>query len=527
MTAIAGTKRAAIYVRVSTATQEQHGSSLETQEAACRAYAADQGFFVDEAQIYRETYTGTELWDRPRLTDLRAALRAKSVDLVIAYAIDRLSRDPVHLGVVLSEAEHAGVDVRFVSEPLDYSPEGQLIRFVRGYAAKIEHAKITERSMRGRRKRAEDGKPLPGPRPLYGYQWVDDKKTRLEPNPSTAPVVIRMFTEAADGAALRQSALGLMASGIPTATGNARWDHSTILDALRRPDYRGDATAYRYTGTKGQTGRGHTHPAPRDAWLSLPANTTPALIDAELFEMVQARLDNNRQRSRRGNTNPEGALLRGGFAKCGLCGKTMTVANRVQSYICAEALRVGKTCRYHAIKIDTLDAAVWARAEALLTQPEIIERELARLAASDSTVADLSAIDRRRAEVRRKQSNVARVIADSDDPDLTEPLLAELASLSAQKRQLDAEHDQVAARRRGWEAARQRLSDLEAHCRSIAARIGTLDYGMRRMALEMLGVEVRVRPRRADGPRYEIIAEIPIPVVAELPIQLGTSWGSQ
>ena len=43
---------------------------------------------------------------------------------------------------MLSEAEHAGVRVEFVTEPLDDSPEGQLIRFVRGYAAKVEHAKF-------------------------------------------------------------------------------------------------------------------------------------------------------------------------------------------------------------------------------------------------------------------------------------------------------------------------------------------------------------------------------------------------
>ena len=69
---------------------------------------------------------------------------------MVAYAIDRPSRDPVHLGVVLSEADHHGARIEFVSEPLDESPEDQLIRFVRGYAAKLEHAKLVERAMRGR-----------------------------------------------------------------------------------------------------------------------------------------------------------------------------------------------------------------------------------------------------------------------------------------------------------------------------------------------------------------------------------------
>jgi site-specific DNA recombinase len=145
--------RAAIYCRVSTVGQEADGTSLVTQEAHCRSYAVAQGYQVDEAYVYRDVYTGTELWERPHLTTLREAIRQHAVTVVIAYAIDRLSRDPVHLGVILSEAEHHGVAVEFVTEPLDNTPEGQLIRFVRGYAAKVEAEKIRERSIRGKRAR--------------------------------------------------------------------------------------------------------------------------------------------------------------------------------------------------------------------------------------------------------------------------------------------------------------------------------------------------------------------------------------
>jgi DNA invertase Pin-like site-specific DNA recombinase len=97
--------RAAIYVRVSTAGQQEDGTSPETQEAECRAYAARHGLVVSEPHVYREVHTGAELWQRPLLTRLRAAMRWREVDAVVVHAIDRLSRDPVHLGVVLSEAE--------------------------------------------------------------------------------------------------------------------------------------------------------------------------------------------------------------------------------------------------------------------------------------------------------------------------------------------------------------------------------------------------------------------------------------
>ena len=93
-------RRAAIYVRVSSHAQEEEGTSLGTQEARCRAHAEQHRYCVAEACIYREVHTGTELWERPQLTRLREAIRRREVDIVVVYAIDRLSRDPVHLAVV-------------------------------------------------------------------------------------------------------------------------------------------------------------------------------------------------------------------------------------------------------------------------------------------------------------------------------------------------------------------------------------------------------------------------------------------
>ena len=54
--------RAAIYTRVSTLAQEDEGSSLETQLEACIRYAVQNGYEVDDNHVYREVYTGTELW---------------------------------------------------------------------------------------------------------------------------------------------------------------------------------------------------------------------------------------------------------------------------------------------------------------------------------------------------------------------------------------------------------------------------------------------------------------------------------
>lgn len=495
------TPRAAIYVRVSTTAQED-GTSLETQEAACSAYAAQQGHEV--AAVYREVHSGVELWERPQLTALREAVRRHECTTVIAHAIDRLARDPVHLGVIISEADHAGVDVLFVTEPLDNSPEGQLIRFVRGYAAKVEHAKIMERTQRGKLARVAAGKPLHGPRPLYGYQWRDTDKSGLTPNPTTAPVVQRIFREAVTGRTLRAIALGLAADAIASPTGNGYWLHTSIRRILENPAYAGEPVALRRRGAKQDTRR---HPDP----VALPAGVVPALIDRATFDQIDERLRLNQLRAVRNNHEPEAALLRGGFARCGYCGRSLTVVKMRYGHIyrCLNPRTQPLPCNNHSIMAHLLDAAVWEKVEGVLTRPELVAQELQALRQDDPSAQDLAVVDRALADISRRQRNLVDRLADEDDADLVAVVREKLAALTEQKRQLQTERDSVLARHAGWERAQQHITDIQAWCTALAEELASLDYTARRTALEALGVEARLF-RQGDDPRYVITARVPL-----------------
>jgi site-specific DNA recombinase len=94
----------------------------------------------------------------------------------------------------LSEAEHAGVEWDSVTEDIDDSPQGQILRAVIGGMAEMERLKIAERTQRGKRARIEAGKYNVGSHAPYGYSWEDPAtKARLVENPATAPVVRRIF----------------------------------------------------------------------------------------------------------------------------------------------------------------------------------------------------------------------------------------------------------------------------------------------------------------------------------------------
>lgn len=495
-------RRAAVYVRVSTPGQEQDGTSLDTQEASCREYAILHGYTVEEAHVYREVHTGTELWERPQLTRLREAVRRREVGIVVAHAIDRLSRDPVHLGVILSEADHAGVEVVFVSEPLDNTPEGQLIRFVRGYAAKIEHAKIVERGMRGKRARTQSGKLLPGWKPLYGYRWNGDR-TAYEIDPLTSPVVRRIYQEALQGRTLWAITAGLMADGIPRPSGPDHegngatdWGRRTVWLILTNPAYMGEASAWKRT-------------------VALPAGVVPPLVTPQEFAAVQERLKLNKRTAARNNRNPEIALLRGGYVRCGYCGWTMHVVYKAVSRETLPVYRCGRAqkpapkvdCQHH-VAVHVLDGAVWSRVASVLLHPETIAAELERMRENDPTAADLASVERHLTAVVQQQRNYIENLGNVSGAAAT-LIVDKINSLDAQRTQLVAEQQTILARAQGWQRAQGQLSDIQAWCRTVAANLAGLTYQDKRLALDALGVQVLVW--RADHqPRWDIRASIPL-----------------
>jgi site-specific DNA recombinase len=505
---MATTTRAAIYTRVSSPGQEDN-YSLPTQEAACRAFAAERGWSI--VGVYSDVHTRTELWERTQLSALREAVRHREIDAVICYAIDRLSGDPVHLGVILTEADHAGVYVIFVTEPLDDSPEGQLIRFVRGYAAKVEHEKIKERTMRGRIARVSAGKPPVGPRPTYGYCWADDRdaegrpvKLRLEENPDTAWVVRRIFHEIAEGASARKVASGLTADRVPTPTGKQHWHVTSIVNMVRHPTYIGEVTAWRWKQEKIK-GRGKVQSQrPYEEQVVIPG-IAPALVTSGIADAALKRLAMNKQESIRNNRNPEAFLLRGGIARCGYCGSALSAYNGPTQavYRCNTTARDRHGCPHFAITASLLDDAVWNGVRDRLTQPKVIAAELHRLRDEDPTHGDREAIDRRLAEVSRRQRNLMARLADEDNPDVAALIRTDVAALLDEGRRLEQDRSSLEIQCDSWRLAQERLSELDHWIRNVAANIDAFDYAKKRLALDALGATVRVWSMD-HNPRWDV-----------------------
>ena len=159
--------KALVYSRVSTDAQERDGTSLDTQERECREYAQAKGWTVVEC--IKDTASGYTL-DRPGIERTRQLLWQGEVDVVVAYAVDRLSREQNQTGVLFYEVEQAGARLEFVTEKFEDTAVGRFILAAGAFTAEVEREKIAERTMRGKLERARAGKlPQGTGKGCYGY----------------------------------------------------------------------------------------------------------------------------------------------------------------------------------------------------------------------------------------------------------------------------------------------------------------------------------------------------------------------
>jgi site-specific DNA recombinase len=536
-------KPAAVYCRISQPVKTRRNgrvtadgevqdqeSSLDTQERGCRHHAEQRGLVIEDQHIYREVHTGVELWERPELTALRQAIRRRLVQVVVVYAIDRLSRDPVHLGVILSEAEHAGVEICFVTEPLDASPEGQLIRFVRGYAAKVEHEKIKERTMRGKLARLRAGKILPGWKPKYGYLWNADR-TGYVLDPETAPIAIRIKDQYLRGHATRRICAELMADAIPTPARSPSgiWRACTIRQILMDPAYAGHPAGMRKQYGKAR-GKITMRYRPPEEQVSLPAKVLPAFWTWTEHQAILVRLEANKRLSTRNNRSPWESLLRGGYVRCAVCGTTMSVKPKTKTspllYQCTSNWGLASRCRRQSLGLPKVDAAVWARVKTILSKPEIVAAELERLRGQDPTQADLAAVAKALAGVERQLQTLVEQLSNLPvGGAVADLVLQKLRQLEEQRTHLGAEHAALQQRRDRWRTSAVQVGNLTEWCRRFAAQLDNVTYERKREAVFMLGVQVNSWPKdHADKPddveRYEIRASVPLDAQNSQPEQV-------
>ncbi len=174
-------KKAVIYCRVSTKEQVDEGNSLVTQEKNCREYAAKNGYEV--IQIFVEQGESAKTTDRTELRKLMSfcALKKNGVCVVIAYKIDRISRNTDDYSQIRIILKKHGVQIKSTSEHFENTPAGRFMENIIANVAQFDNDVRAERSIVGMRQALVEGRYV-WMAPL-GYSNVKiDGKSTITPN---------------------------------------------------------------------------------------------------------------------------------------------------------------------------------------------------------------------------------------------------------------------------------------------------------------------------------------------------------
>lgn len=395
-----GILSAAFYARVSSQRQADE-LTIRSQVAALRERIEQDGCAVQEELCFLdEGYSGGSLL-RPALERLRDLVHCGGVDRLYIHSPDRLSRSYAYQIVLLEEFERHGVKVVFLNDdPQQTSAEKTLLLQMQGMIAEYERAKILERSRRGRRFAARQGKVSVLGHAPYGYRYVSksegDGEARYDIVLEEAQHVREIFTwVGVEGLSLGRVVDRLAQQGLPTPTGKTRWDTATIRGILLNPAYTGTAKYGKTRMIPRPPGRRPKRGDPATPRFEKVTQATspeeqepipvPALISPELFESVAERLQENRRRYREQKQGTE-YLLSGLLVchRCGsaYCGRRTYGPKRYVYYRClgTDKYRQGgeAICTNKSVSGAGLDREVWSDVCSLLQEPGRLQRELER-----------------------------------------------------------------------------------------------------------------------------------------------------
>jgi site-specific DNA recombinase len=495
--------KAALYSRVSTEMQADEGTSLDSQVVACLAKARELGYETPGDYVFKEAWTGTDT-DRPKLNELRDLIKQRLIDAVICYSTDRLARNAIHIAIIAEECDKRGIELVFVTEPLDNSPEGQLIRYVKGYAAQIEHEKIRERTLRGKREKCRQGKMATGGRRLFGYNTVGGRRAI---NPTEAEIVKRIYYWFAhEEYTLYRAMAELNDTAIPSPRG-ARWSEYTILRLLANPAYCGEAYVFRFKAVEPQSRKvpvkGYRKTKsilrPKEEWIKI--ESTPPIVTPRVWELAQGQLHKNKGYARRNRKHLY--LLTSGRLRCGICGRSMcgvyrkTKGGYGYSYRCVSNIRTKYYghCPQPSIAASMVEPIIWDEITKVLRNPSLVIAELNRLS-DDRTQVALEAeqilLQNRIKHTIDEEKRYLRLYGQGRVEE--QILLPEIERAKRERVKLEAKLAETKEQQKGLRSHKERLESISRIISDLASRLNNADYELKQLAIETLDVRATIYP---------------------------------
>lgn len=427
---------AAIYARYSS--ENQRPESIEDQLSACRRLAQSRGLRVQEEHVYFDRAASGARRDRQGLNSLLTASELGHFNVVLVDDLSRLARDNYLMLSVLAELRFNGVEVISVADGLETNDEECMLGIqVRGIFNELQLRDLRKKTLRGQIGQKERGFTV-GER-TFGYRSVAvgevrmDKKGRPRPegyrmelDAREAAIVLRIFQEFADGAALTAVVKKLNAEGVRGRSNRTKgWSPATVTRILRNEKYVG-RWIWNKTETRRdpKTGRRRRFPKPEMEWI-VRNDESLRIVPQPLWERVEKRLVETARvwpgrKGKRGFETSKASRVKvypgqlfSGAMSCSECGNTIAqVSGKAGGYYgCLAAAKRGCGNRI-LVRRTLLERVVLAELRDRLASPENVLYLLRRVQREVTKVyADVpEAIRAKRLELQALQSRIANFV---------------------------------------------------------------------------------------------------------------------
>ena len=282
---------AVIYARFSSDNQREE--SIEGQLRECGAFAEKTGLTVIGNYIDRAFSAKTD--NRPDFQRMIKDSEKKQFEVIIVWKLDRFARDRYDSAHYKALLKKNGVKVVSATENISDGPNGILLESVLEGMAEYYSAELAEKVIRGQTENALKCKFNGGTIP-YGYNINSEKYFEIDP--AQAPFVIEIFRRYDEGESITDIVNDFKNRKIKNQKGT-NFTINTIGNILRNRRYIGE---YKYRE------------------IVIPKGI-PKIIDEEIFERVQKRIDSNIHAPGKAKAKDEYLLTTKLF--CGTCQRMM------------------------------------------------------------------------------------------------------------------------------------------------------------------------------------------------------------
>jgi len=448
--------RVALYARYSS--DNQSVASIDDQFRICGEHAARENWTV-VGTYHDAAISGASVILRPGVQALLQDAQRGMFDMVLAEALDRVSRDQADVATLFKHLRFAGVQIVTLSEgeisELHVGLKGTMnALFLKDLAAK------THRGIQGRVQKGKSGGGL-----CYGYDVVKHADAEGEPirgertiNEGQAQIVRRVFREFAAGISPRAIARRLNGESVPAPDG-ALWTDSTLrghaargTGLLNNELYIGKLVWNRLRYVKDPTtGKRVSRINPREKWITTEVPELRIVADA-LWQAAKARQGELAIKyadviiaTRNANANGLNGMHRprsllSELLFCGCCGGPYALRGQ-DRYACSNHIMNGSCTNSRTIARKTLEVRMLTGLRDRLMAPEVAAEAMRAYAEETNRLnrERRSSGDADRRELDKITRSMKEIVALVEDGGGSRVLLDRL-------RQLEAREDELRAR---------------------------------------------------------------------------------